>query len=40
MPWHSLDYDVNLGGYVMDADRGGLEEAPRFTPKYEAELVR
>jgi hypothetical protein len=32
VPWDSLDYDVNLGGYVMDADRGRLEKAPRFTP--------
>ena len=30
VPWGSLDYDVNQGGYVMDADRGRLEEAPRF----------
>ena len=21
VPWHSLVYDVNLGGYVIDADR-------------------
>src|SRR5712672_1694332 len=32
VPWKSLDYDVNLGGYVMDADRTRLEKAPRFTP--------
>ena len=32
VPWGSLDYDVNLGGYVMDADRTRLEKAPRFTP--------
>jgi hypothetical protein len=32
VPWDSLDYDVNLGGYVMDADRARLENAPRFTP--------
>jgi hypothetical protein len=31
VPWDSLDYDVNLGGYVMDADRTRLEKAPRFT---------
>ena len=30
VPWDSLDYDVNLGGYIMDADRGRLEKAPRF----------
>jgi len=32
VPWDSLEYDVNLGGYVIDADRGRLEKAPRFTP--------
>src|ERR1700716_2395923 len=31
VPWDSLVYDVNLGGYVMDADRVRLEKAPRFT---------
>lgn len=30
VPWKSLVYDVNLGGYVMDADRARLEQAPRF----------
>lgn len=30
VPWKSLVYDVNLGGYVMDADRTRLERAPRF----------
>ena len=33
VPWDSLVYDVNLGGYVMDADRPRLEQAPRFTSK-------
>lgn len=31
VPWHSLTYDVNMGGYVIDADRARLEKAPRFT---------
>src|SRR5437762_3513804 len=31
VPWHSLVYDVNQGGYVIDADRARLEKAPRFT---------
>jgi sporulation protein YlmC with PRC-barrel domain len=31
VPWDSLTYDVNLGGYVIDADRAHLEKAPRFT---------
>lgn len=30
VPWKSLTYDVNLGGYVMDADRARLEQSPRF----------
>ncbi len=30
VPWKSLTYDVNLGGYVLDADRARLESAPRF----------
>ena len=29
--WDSLTYDVNLGGYVIDADRARLEKAPRVT---------
>src|SRR5205085_2197192 len=31
LPWKSLDYDVNLGGYVIDSDRSRLERAPRYT---------
>ena len=30
VPWKSLNYDVNLGGYVMDTDRARLESAPRY----------
>lgn len=30
VPWKSLTYDVNLGGYVIDTDRAQLEKAPRF----------
>ena len=30
VPWKSLTYDTNLGGYVMDADRARLEQSPRF----------
>ena len=32
VPWKSLTYDVNLGGYVMDADRPRLENAPASSP--------
>jgi len=35
VPWDSLVYDVNLGGYVIDADRARLEKAPRFTSNAE-----
>src|ERR1051325_8401154 len=31
LPWHALDYDVNLGGYRVDVDRAKLEAAPRYT---------
>jgi PRC-barrel domain protein len=31
LPWKSLAYDVTLGGYVVDTDRGRLERAPRYT---------
>jgi len=31
VPWNSLVYDENMGGYVLDADRARLERAPRMT---------
>jgi sporulation protein YlmC with PRC-barrel domain len=31
VPWKSLTYDVNLGGYIIDTDRSRLESAPRYT---------
>jgi hypothetical protein len=30
VPWKSLTFDVNLGGYVVDTDRARLEQAPRY----------
>ena len=30
VPWSSLVYDTNLGGYVIDADRARLEAAPSY----------
>src|SRR5205085_10972205 len=33
LPWNSLVYDVNLGGYVLNADRARLDQAPRFTSR-------
>ena len=31
LPWRVLDYDVGMGGYVVDIDRQRLEGAPRYT---------
>ena len=31
LPWRVLDYDVGMGGYVVDIDRQRLERAPRYT---------
>lgn len=30
IPWKMLQYDTNLGGYVVDIDRRQLEGAPSF----------
>ena len=30
LPWRTLRYDVNQGGYVVDVDRSRLERAPRY----------
>jgi len=30
LPWRVLSYDPRLGGYVVDADRRRLEEAPSY----------
>ena len=34
-PWRSLDYDEQVGGYVIDPDREQLEKAPRFAENRE-----
>jgi hypothetical protein len=31
VPWSSLTYDTNVGGYVIDADRARLQGAPVYT---------
>lgn len=31
VPWKSLTYDPDLGGYIIDTDRSRLESAPRYT---------
>jgi hypothetical protein len=30
LPWQALDYDTNMGGFVVDLDRSKLEGAPRY----------
>jgi hypothetical protein len=30
LPWKSLTYDTNMGGYVVDLDRSKLEGAPSY----------
>ena len=30
LPWRLLDYEEEMGGYVVDLDREQLEKAPRF----------
>jgi len=30
LPWNSLTYDTNKGGYVIDADKDRLSKAPSF----------
>lgn len=30
LPWRSLDYDTDLGGYIVSVTRGQLENAPRY----------
>ena len=31
LPWDTLAYDTNLGGYVTNVDRARLNDAPRYT---------
>ena len=35
LPWNTLNYDVNLGGYRVDVNRARLEAAPRYTASTE-----
>jgi hypothetical protein len=30
LPWGALDYDADMGGYVVDMDREKLERAPHY----------
>lgn len=30
LPWSQLDYDANMGGFVVDLDKDRLSEAPRY----------
>ena len=38
VPWHSLVYDTQLEGYVLDTDRARLERAPRFSTTAQADM--
>ena len=31
LPWEMLDYDTNLGGYVVDIDKEKLQSAPSYS---------
>jgi hypothetical protein len=31
LPWEKLDYNAEMGGYVVDVDKGMLEGAPSYT---------
>jgi len=31
LPWQTLNYDTNLGGYCVDLDRARLEGSPHYT---------
>lgn len=31
LPWQSLSYDTDQGGYVVDLDKETLEDAPRYS---------
>jgi PRC-barrel domain len=33
LPWKALNYDIRLGGYVVDVDRNRLERAPSYTSR-------
>jgi PRC-barrel domain len=33
LPWKVLNYDVRLGGYVVDLDRNRLQDAPSYTSR-------
>jgi PRC-barrel domain protein len=35
LPWRVLNYQPSMGGYVVDLDRGRLENAPSYTRAYE-----
>jgi sporulation protein YlmC with PRC-barrel domain len=38
MPWQTLRYDTELGGYVVDLDRSVLEGAPAYAADQSAAL--
>jgi sporulation protein YlmC with PRC-barrel domain len=39
LPWASLNYDTNKGGYVVDITKKTLEEAPNFDGSRDFQLT-
>ena len=37
LPWKALNYDTNLGGYVVDLDKDRLQQAPHYARADESE---
>src|SRR5580693_7722376 len=40
LPWKVLNYDIRLGGYVVDIDRRRLEAAPHYASATDPEWLR
>ncbi len=40
LPWDSLTYETELGGYIVDIDKDILEEAPRYATGEEPRFDR
>jgi sporulation protein YlmC with PRC-barrel domain len=40
LPWNTLDYDTDKGGFVVDIDKEKLESGPSFEPGQEPEFNR
>jgi sporulation protein YlmC with PRC-barrel domain len=40
LPWDTLDYDTDKGGYIVDINKEKLENGPSFEPGQEPEFNR